>query len=59
MRARACACAQPCRAMLPQVDKRVAKLVWDLLRPESLPSDWTSEYDAAAGAWCAAERNGR
>jgi hypothetical protein len=44
----------PLRRPLPaaqQPGKQVLKLVWDMLRPESLPPGWASAFDAAAGNW--------
>lgn len=47
-------CTQPTEApsRCPQVNKRVLKLVWDMLRPESLPRGWSARFDAGAGRWC-------
>ena len=37
-----------------QPGKRVLKLVWDMLRPESLPPGWSAQFSPdGGGEWCA------
>lgn len=36
-----------------QANKRVLKLVWDMMRPESLPPGWSMRFDGGDGKWWA------